>query len=275
MVEGMSYHDYAAAPGLRASFLAALDRGCPAVAEYERTHPADSKAMRLGRALHSMILEPETFAEVYTIGGSPVNPRTNAPYGPETKAYLEWEAAQVRPIITTEEHRLVLGMAESVAAHPVARTIRDGPRQCELSLFWEQEGIPCKARLDCLQMGERARIWDIKTCRDAGYRGFERAMADYRYHMAAAWYAQGLQVALAPAVCQVQFLWLAVENTPPYALAVYEACLDLLQVGYDKCAAAVELYKTCSKEKHWPAYYAKEAVLMAAPRWMLPDDFGG
>ena len=176
---------------------------------------------------------------------------------------------QTKPIITREEYRVILGMADAIAAHPVARTIRDAPRKTELSLFWEHDGTPCKARLDCLQDGV---IWDIKTCRDASYRGFERAVAEYRYHMRAAWYILGAGHCklLDPLKCK--FLWLAVENAAPYQLCVYQCSLDLWQVGYDRCEAAVRAYRECVEKKVFPTAFSAEPVLMQAPRWMVPDD---
>ena len=265
-IEKLSYAEYNARPGLRASYLATLDKTTPGSAEWERTHPADSASMRWGTALHCMILEPERFAAEYTIGG-PINKKTGKPYGSDTVAFMDWALAQTKPILTREEHRLIVGMAESIAAHPIARTIRDGPRQTEVSIFWDIAGMPCKARIDCVQPKQ---IWDIKTCRDASYRGFQRSIADYCYHLAAAWYLTGwaeLDKGSAP-----KYLWLAVENSPPYALAVYHASADLLQVGRERCAAAVARYLECKDNKHFPVSYADEPVLMAAPKWMLPDE---
>ena len=198
-----------------------------------------------------------------------MNANTGQPYGSETKAFKEWSLAQTKPILTRDEHRIIVGMAESIAAHPVARTIRDTPRQTELSIFWTlDDGTKCKARIDCLQDGT---IWDVKTCRDAGYRGFERSVAEYRYHMQAAWYLDGAgRAGLAQRGCR--FLWLAVENAPPYQLCVYQCASDLLQIGHDANERALETLAKCDREKTWPTAYAQEVVMMAAPGWMMPSE---
>jgi exodeoxyribonuclease VIII len=271
IVEGMSYRDYDARPGLRAGYLAALDAGTPGKAEWERAHQTDTPAMKLGRAIHCMILEPEKFAAEYTISAGPVNPRTGNPYGSETKAYLEWEAQQTKPIISRDEHARMLGMAEAIAAHPAARQIRNTPRQCELSVFWEQDGIPCKARCDCVQ-AESNILWDLKSTSGAGYRDFERSVANYRYHLQAAWFINGLSRAGVIDGPAVKFLWLAVESSAPYALAVYQCAGDLLNDGHLACEAAFETYKRCLTEKVFKTAYADEIILMQTPRWMLPDD---
>ena len=265
VVPGLSYAAYDARPGLRAGYLAALDRGTPGKAEMERTRPKDAASLRWGSALHCMVLEPARFADEYTIGG-PVNPKTQKPYGSDTIKFQEWALTQTKPILTHEEFRLITGMADAIAAHPVARTIRDEPRQTELSVFWELDGVPCKARLDCLQENT---IWDIKTARDASYRGFERAIADYRYMMQAAWYLDGAgRAGLVKPGCR--YLWIAVENAAPYALAVYQASLKLLQVGHDRCEQAVALWRDCEKKRVWPAAYSQDVVKMDAPAWMQP-----
>lgn len=270
VVPGLSYKEYDARPGIRAGYLASVDRSTPGGAEYQRTHATETAAMRWGSALHCMVLEPDRFASEYTIGG-PVNPKTQQPYGSETKAFNEWAVAQTKPILTRDEHRIIVGMADAIAAHPIARTIRDAPRQTELSLFWTlDDGMQCKARVDCLQDGW---IWDVKTCRDAGYRGFQHSIAEYRYHMQAAWYLDGVTRAglLNQSGPRCRVLWLAVENAPPYQLAVYQRSLDLLQIGHDANERALDVIRAREKARHWPTAYAQEVVMMNPPPWMAPN----
>lgn len=270
IIENLSYAAYDARPGLRAGYLAALDAGTPGKAEWERTHQTDTPAMRLGRAIHCMVLEPDIFAQSYTCGGSPINPKTQKPYGIDSDKYKEWESKQKLPVISSEEHRRLIGMSEAVGAHTLARTIRDKPRKTELSIFWERDdGTKCKARIDCVQDGV---IWDLKSTSNAGYRAFERSIADYRYHIQAAWFLEGAGRAGLVDPASSKFLWLAVESTPPYALAVYQAAPDLLQAGWDAAERAVELFKTCETKKDYPTAYAEQAIVMDCPGWMKPQE---
>ena len=49
----------------------------------------DSTAYLVGRAAHTLILEGrERFEAEYAVGG-PINPKTEKPYGPTTKAFAE------------------------------------------------------------------------------------------------------------------------------------------------------------------------------------------
>ena len=267
VIEGMSYADYAARPGLRAGYLASVAGSTPGGAEYKRTHQEDTRAMRLGTAEHTILLQPEKFAD-YTIGG-PINPKTGTEYGSDTVAFAKWAATQTKPLMTKDEHRCILGMTEAIAAHPIARTIRDAPRRTELSIFWQLDGVPCQARLDCTQDGT---IWDIKTCNDANPKtgAFMRSVARYGYHQQAAWYLDGAQRCgvVGP---RCRYLWLAVENAAPFQLAVYQCSLDLLEVGHLRNEAAVAQIAECRKTNVWPTAYAQEIVMMRAPAWMLPE----
>ena len=262
---GLSYAEYAARPGLRAGYLAAIDRSTPGGAEFKARQGNDTASMRWGAALHCMVLEPERFAAEYTIGG-PVNPKTSQPYGSETKAFSEWALAQTKPILTREEHRLILGMADAIGAHPVARTIRDSPRQTEVSIFWDNDGVQCKARLDCLQTGV---LWDIKSARSAKYRPFHHSIVEYGYALQAAWYMRG---AAAVGMPVQKFLWIAVENAAPYQIAVYRCSDTFWQFGHDRCDAALETYKQCAAKGVWPTAYAQEEILMEPEKWLLPDE---
>ena len=161
---------------------------------------------------------------------------------------------------------MILGMADSIAAHPVARTIRDEPRKTELSIFWELDGTPCQARLDCLQDGT---IWDIKSCRDASKICFQRSIIEYRYHMQAAWYIDGAY-RCGLATPETRYMWIAVKNEPPYQLAVYQCSLDLLSLGHDLCEKVVAMWRECERTGVWPAAYSQEIIQMAAPAWLLP-----
>jgi len=266
----MSYADYAARPGLRASYLAAIDSASPGVAEYQQAHEVDTPAMRWGSALHTMILEPDKFASDYTIGG-PVNPKTGQPFGSETKAFNEWALTQTKPILTREEHRLIVGMADAIAAHPLARTIRDAPRKTELSLFWElDDGTACKARIDCLQDGV---IWDIKTCRCAKKHAFHNAIMTYGYHLKAAWYLDGAcRCGLVKADVIVR--WLAVENAAPYALAIHRCGPMFLDLGHMAVERTLETIRECQKTNVWPSAYSQDELVMEPEPWAqaeMPD----
>ena len=80
----------------------------------------DRPAYIIGRAAHALILEGrKAFENQFAVGG-PTNPTTGKPYGPYTKAYADWAAAQRRPVITDEQYDLIHNLRRAVRAHAVA-----------------------------------------------------------------------------------------------------------------------------------------------------------
>ena len=64
-----------------------------------RSVDEDSPAYVVGRAAHSLILEGrEAYDSEFAVGGS-INPKTNAPFGPNTKAFVEWAAKLGKPVM--------------------------------------------------------------------------------------------------------------------------------------------------------------------------------
>lgn len=89
--------------------------------------------------------------------------------------------------------------AAMIERHPdpyLKRAFRDGAP--EVSIFWTDEatGVPCKARLDYLKP---RLIVDLKTFSNpygmSIDKAIARAMANYRYHVQAAWYLEAAKVA--------------------------------------------------------------------------------
>ncbi|HEY3325069.1 MAG TPA: DEAD/DEAH box helicase family protein [Planctomycetota bacterium] len=133
------------------SHLLADFRKCPALFFKKRqglVPDEDRPAYALGRATHTLILEGrDKFKQQYAFGG-PINPKTNAYYGANTKAYAEWAAAQGKPVLTDDQVALIRDLASAVRAHEGAtELLREGT--AEAVVRHEYCGVPCQVRMDC------------------------------------------------------------------------------------------------------------------------------
>jgi hypothetical protein len=133
------------------------------------------------------------------------------------------------------------------------------------------DGLACKARLDCLQAVKNT-VWDIKTTASAAYKAFERSMLTYCYHQQAAWYLDGASRCGLIDGPAAKFLFLAVENSAPFNVAVYQASGALLNAGHQANEAALDLYRKCATTKHFPASYADEIIVLDCPAWMQEQE---
>jgi len=102
-------------------------RKCPALYRKKKLgliDDDDRPAYQIGRALHVLVLEGRNkFEAEYAVGG-PINPKTGEMFGPTTKAYAEWAAAQGKAVLTGNPVRAeLLQEADQQRAQAVGKTV--------------------------------------------------------------------------------------------------------------------------------------------------------
>lgn len=157
--------------------------------EWSKTCPVDKeklKTLDFGDAMHAICLEPERLATDFVVM-PPFNLRTNV--GKEEKKEFEAEN-EARKIITTEEHKKLELMFESVMAHPDARDLIEAEGVEECSHYWidEDTGVLCKCRPDKSISNSRFLV-DVKTTEELSK--FHFSVDDYRYDVQAPFYLDG------------------------------------------------------------------------------------
>jgi exodeoxyribonuclease VIII len=155
--------------------------------------------------------------------------------------------------------------AAAILAHPAAKGLLLAPGAAEDSFYWmdSDEGVLCRCRPDFLHGGGECVV-DIKTTRDASLAGFARSAANYRYHVQAAWYLDGVEAVTGAR--PERFVFVAAEKEPPYEVAAYEASEDFIAAGRALCRENLHTYAECLFFGEWPGY--PEAVMpLDLPLW--------
>jgi hypothetical protein len=223
----------------------------------DRTIPdEESDALRIGSLTHRSILEPETMEGSFHI----------RPEGLSfsTKEGRTWrESHHDRAIISNEESRMIRAMRDSVWAHPVASRILKHS-DCERSAFAEDGELLLKARFDALPRGVEF-IADIKTCQAADLDSVQRAIGQHGYHRQAAFY---LKVAELLGMDRSDFVFIFVEKTPPYAVAIYQLDEVALHAGRTVIEADLQRLRTCFERNEWPGY-SGEIESAGLPEWQV------
>jgi hypothetical protein len=236
-------------------------------ARYEMTHQAETTAKLIGHAVHAAILEPENFDATFAVAPA-LDKRTI-----KGKAqWAEFEAANKdRIILRDDEMTLATALGRSVQEHPLAARLVGSPGVREASLLWHDPdiGLPCKARLDLLCMFDGySTIVDVKTTRDASPRGFALEVARYSYHLQAAWYLRGADI-LSPV--PRRFVFVAVEKSPPYCVALYELDTVALDAGLTTVLDCLNKYANARTSRVWPGYSSGIQTLFL-PQWAMPKE---
>lgn len=226
----------------------------------DRVIEPPTAAMVLGSALHARVLEPQVFADEYIVAPEGIDRRTK-------EGKLRWadfeSEAEGRTVLKAEDAAQIEAMAAAVHAHPAARMILRLPGVCEQSYFWKDAatGEECKCRPDW-HSDDRTIIADVKTTEDASPKGFARSVLKYRYHVQAAFYSQGIGAE--------QFLFIAVEKKPPFAVAVYVTPQELVERGAQEAAEDLRLLATCRADNAWPGY-GDEIQALSVPKWLQEE----
>jgi exodeoxyribonuclease VIII len=226
-----------------------------------QTPREDTAGLRLGRAVHLAVLQPELFESEVAVWPAENGRR----WGRAWDAFREEHPD--RTILTETEAAECVALAAAVRGHPLASALLSGG-QAEASAQWTDAatGIDCKGLLDYVGPGG---IVDLKTTRDASLSGFGRECWRYSYHLQAAFYVDGW--AESHGGERLPFSMVAVEKEPPHVVVVYRVPEDVLDLGRQEIAGLLESVKRCRAEKRWPGY-ADAAVDLELPRWAIGDD---
>jgi len=237
---------------------------------YHKEHPVDPslKALIIGSAFHTAVLEPEKFSSGYLILPEDIDGR-----GPRTAHYREaLEQMKVeRPHkkwLAASDYDLVMNLAESVLAHPVLQEALDRPHRTEGTAFFNGWGCECKCRPDLTSFrGARTvDVIDLKSCQDASPAGFAKAMANWGYDVQKVFYERGLRE---NSLEVKRFLFVAVEKTPPYLCGVHEIHKDDLFTARTIIRQACATYLDCRARDVWPGY-GTGVHKVRLPAWRAP-----
>lgn len=218
--------------------------------------------MRLGTALHTHVLELSRWDQEIAVA-PPMDRRTKA--GKESWAAFEAEAAG-KTVITADDAEQVMAMGRAVMRHPAAALLLGLSGKAETTHMWTDAGtgLECKCRPDWLT-DDGSIVVDLKTTKNASIQGFKRSVADYRYHVQAAWYLHGLEQATGRR--PDQFIFICVESSAPYACAVYAADAEMIERGHDQAMRDLAKLAVCKAADHWPSY-SDQIETISLPGWM-------
>jgi hypothetical protein len=228
------------------------------------TNPKTSAAFALGEAFHACVLERKRFREEFT--SAPDVDRRTAAGKAAWAGFVEQN--QGRTVLSAEDYATAWSMAESIERHPTARDLVGGLTERELSIFWTaiwpNGTINCKARIDGYNLEQRC-IVDLKSTTDASRPGFTRSVANFSYHIQAAWYIAAMKNAGFDVESMV---FVAVEKDRPWGVACYQLNHDAIMEGAMAIASVLPRMIDCVTRDNWPAY-TELIETISLPKWKV------
>ncbi len=249
-----AYHSY---EGISNSGLNLVSRS-PAHYAHAAARTA-TRAMDIGTAFHTALLEPERYAAEYmTVSG--INDRRKSEYVQAAKQYGKDKT------LTESEGASVAVMQEAIRANSAARAILDQKGYAELSAFIADPGtgVLMRCRFDWLT--ESGIALDLKKTQDSRESAFSRSIWQYRYHCQHAMYSHVYELITGQPLQAFKFL--AVEEQPPCANVVYQLDDVAAKYGHQQYREALTAYAEAEQSGHWAAY-GVESDLISLPEYAL------
>ncbi len=273
--ERIYHQDPCPSPSLSASIANVLVEESPGHAWHRhprlntrREAEAPTKAQNFGTALHKLVLGKGRPLKIINADDY----RTNAAKDARDKAIANDEVPLLNKEIDAAEEcaEVVRRRLIGTPAEPFL-----GEGDAEVTIAWkERNGIWCRSRIDWLpesaRQGGHVTVLDLKTTeQSAKAEEWQRTMFDFGGDVQSEFYKRGLKTVL-PNVLSVRFLFVVIEQKPPYAVEVCECSGEASEDAKDSVALAIQTWGLCLargvNEEAWPMY-GQQVVQIDPPTW--------
>lgn len=255
----------------------------PKLLKWRVEHPQpDSDALKLGRAIHCAVLEPDAFLSRW-IQATTCQASTKAGGACRSEGSLysegEWfcrvrghapEGATDGPgegieVIDTAGYELARVCAENVRTHsPASKLLSGGHAEQELEWVDEETGLECRGRVDYLRPND---LVDLKSTRRETVREFTRDVAGSLYYAQVAWYRDGaIACGRLPKDAGMPYI-VSVSTEAPYDVAAYQLSEASLEAGRILVRDLLIQYNRCLTANLWPGI-APDLMTLDLPNWV-------
>lgn len=239
-IPDLEYRNY---PAISQSDLKAI--GQNAHKWHLRVRKEETPSMRYGRLVHTALFLPEVWENNFQVFEGDRRTKT----GKEEYEIL-LETCKPEYILKADEYYSVRACKLEIESHPEFKKLQKAKWINEVSIFWQQDDIELKSRLDSFSL-EIGTILDLKLTNNASKWFFKNTIVKFGYHIQAAFYLDSL------ASCGINadtFVFITVENSEPFAIGIYQLHRDAIEYGRKEYQRLLNLYKEYSAENFWPDY---------------------
>jgi len=244
----------------------------------------ETDALRLGRALHVLMFQPDRAAELVVADLEPEDPDEFKGKGAKARREAfkarkeEWRKSLPAgaAVLTDKQLDQAHGMRDALKAKLGELLDRDAEFETPLEWTDDESGLPCKAMIDWHYLTKNrdcVRAFDLKSTSDPSPSVFMRSIVNLGYHRQAAMYGDALARLYS---LPVKFYVIAVRSTRPHIVArPYEIDPALIDTGRRQIRNALNAFATCRNTNTWRAPWEcaeqPRPYLLTAPRWALEE----
>lgn len=270
-ISNQAYH--ADRTAVSSTWLKIIDSHTPFhLRSYLDSPPAEpTEALAMGSAVDCLVFEPEVFDQQFIVAPDSINRRTNA--GRE-----EWAALQADPrtLLSSQQMTEALDTARAIKTHPVmVELMKSGVAQPVFTWKDPITGLNCKCKADWYDEAS-GTLFDLKTARDASPDEFAKQIANFRYHVQAAFYTDGVLACGKPVKRFVFGVMEKPDNRHVFTadhklMAFYELPEEEIEAGRDAYTSALAAINFCMTHNEW-AGYNHTITPLTRPAWSRNKD---
>ncbi len=231
----------------------------------------DTKSLRMGRAFHTLVLEPHLFDKQYRSGDlGPVHTsgkNEGKKLGPTSQAYKDWVgdlAAVGITVLPVKEYNDVKEMAIVMKEGPHAHFFKDG--LSEVTLTTEIKGITFQVRPDWMKLEKNGKgeeyliIPDLKKTRDIEWFEYD-ATKKYDYISQIAIYKHVISLVLGIPESNIYSTLVACDPAPYYISGEFHPSDRSMTEHKYSMLAALERYNKSIKTNTWPTGFERVRII--------------
>jgi len=250
---------------LSATALKQLIRSPQHFIQYRLEGSADTEALAFGSAWHTWILQRELFFTKYRILDESKRPFPDKNY--QTKANKEWKLQFFEQCtkdkitaLTKADWETIQQMADAMMATTEAAELITATRsKFEQNVKWKKRGVEFNGFID---IENEHFLADLKSCVNADPKVFARDIFKFRYDLQGACYSDAVSKGARSFGKHLPFYIIAQEKTAPFAVSVHLLGNEVLDAAYEEMINAVDIFKQCIKDDHWPGYAIKAPAMI-------------
>jgi exodeoxyribonuclease VIII len=232
----------------------------------------ESDALLFGKAFHARMEFHDTQNEYLKLVAVPPSDDRRTVAGKAAHAKFE-EESKGKLILDPKEWDVLENMLLAVKAHPDANALLQARGKVEETFVWRDPdtGVVCKCRPDKRLLEAppglpEHLIIDWKTTRGCDPYELKKSVAEFRYHVQAAFYLDGIRTVLGHDVGP--FVNVFIEKGYGFNVVLGVLTDDAIEEGRRIYKANLQRIAECEKTGIWPGF-----VDLSLPNWAAASAF--
>jgi hypothetical protein len=227
-------------------------------------------AMEFGTLVHGLTLQPSVVASEIAVIPDSALTSNGQRRGKAWDAFCEATEGKLR--VLQQDYDRALAISKKVWSHPFYEFIFDRIERVEVPIIWTDpiEPVSCKGIPDIV-----AEEWviDLKTTKSltgflqGGEQLVSKQIADFGYHLQAAFYLRGASLFYGDP--KTRFAFLVVETEEPYRVYAMELKAEAITAGEVKMQRLLAEYVRRMQTGDWSEEGEKSLLQVGIPAWAM------